>query len=712
MMKWLSALLVFFYVSLLNAQPPPPNPPPPPFMGNLLPIVLVNNSTLLDDQVYITITGRSTTIAPPNNQVFVQFDANGVGTLVSAVPTPPSPPAPPPPPIYSYKLSQFPLTPAGQRVIYLPNIDSSAIFFSLGVPLTFPVNSDPYPPVSGSIISIVQPSFTNPTDPNYNIIFDIFEFVYLPTAPSIFADATAVSFFAIPLYGYISTPDLGTLANTGLYQSRNSIFSSVANYFTLYTQAMAERNQWFNLFTIGTFPPPLSFPVLLRILSPGKAMTAPNPIVPSQMIMDPNYLDNQSAYGYSYIADIWTRTLPLSFYKANPLTMTIPNGETYTGMVSNTGPDFNTLTLTSNLNTVRFAAPTTMPVPPNFTTTADIFSGVTFPVLLDTSPGQADSVQLSKLLQESIIAGLVPTTDPLNGNPASPDFLAIKQPQFYQTNSNLTPPGPSTGPWYDLYSKSLHALGYIYTFAFDEPLWPQVQISSQNFLTNQTYLAVTIGPIDEVQASTTTLTSAVVGQTATVNASVSGSPGLAPPAGTVTFILDGVLQSTVPLVNGQAVFQFANLSPGNHIVMANYSGDTIYLPSSASITIFISSITPIIPSEPSDPSDPSDPSGFPFAPLDVVAPPRNLHVSQIKNQFSTQTEWVNVITWKAPTTGSTPVFYKIYHDRKLKDFVASVKGDRFKYEDHNCRKGHARYFIVSVDALGNTSVPAKVVLRE
>ena len=231
-----------------------------------------------------------------------------------------------------------------------------------------------------------------------------------------------------------------------------------------------EVTQWNNLFLKNGS-------TILRLLSTGKAISnTPTPI------FDQNYLDNAATYGYSYINDIWTSLT--SFYRTHPLTMTIPNGslETYTGVINSD----NTITLTSTPSgyQVVFAAPTTTAP----TTSFNIFSAVLL-VQSDTSPGAADGVQLSKLFEEAVIAGLVPTANTLS-NP----YLTSNQGIYYTVNPNLSASGQSTGPWYDLYSKALHSLGDIYTFGFDEPLWPQVQIFS-NTLQPTTYMSITIGSV-------------------------------------------------------------------------------------------------------------------------------------------------------------------------------------------------------------------------
>jgi len=58
------------------------------------------------------------------------------------------------------------------------------------------------------------------------------------------------------------------------------------------------------------------------------------------------------------------------------------------------------------------------------------------------------------------------------------------------------------------------------------------------------------------------------------------------PTGTVTFIVDSISQSPVPLSNGQATFTTSTLSVGvNHTIKANYNGDSGYAPASNSNTV-------------------------------------------------------------------------------------------------------------------------------
>lgn len=439
---------------------PPLDPPPPPFVTDYLPIVLANRSGKPDSDIFVVITGKTIN---GSNQVFLDIDVStGIGSLhnVQNGENATS---------YSYSLASLPITDGG-HVIYVPEMISGIVWFSVEQKLYMPVSNT----------SIVQPNFISSNDLNYYTNFDIFEFTYLKSgAPQVAADATAVSFFSIPLYGYLAGATSSS-SHTGLFQSRSSIMSQASA--TLNTALPAERAQWQNLFL-------QSGGTILRYLSPGKAMSVP--------IMDPIYLDNAAAYGYSYLDDIWTGAT--AYYKTtgrnNPLniTVTITNPSTAT---------YNYIGHVDMMNQFVFVngsgpagplptplpAPSTMSTPATSTTTYNIFSALEFYPTKPTAGTVDDAV--SKLIQEAIIAGLIPTTNTL-----SLTYLANNQGNFYTVNSNLLPAGQASGPWYDLYSKSLHQIGLIYTYGFDEPLWPQVLLGGP-FVNNFTYLSITIGPLN------------------------------------------------------------------------------------------------------------------------------------------------------------------------------------------------------------------------
>lgn len=435
------------------APVPPPNPPQPAAKSGYLPLVLVNDSGEPDSEVYVVVTGKEDT---SDVQYFLQVNTTpgpdaGVGTLVRADPGDNAL-------NYSLPLSSLPTVSTTGRLIYLPPTISGAIWISTPDPLSMTVNA-PH--------KIVQPNFFDTSTTNF---YDFFEYNYeTSTIPNVYVDCTYVPYYGLSLYGYISTPSSGSASYAGLYQSKSYVEAYVDNLFA----SAPNASEWNKLFLKNG-------DTTLRILSPGKAMSeTPTPI------FDVNYLDNAAAYGYSYINGIWSGASSATFYKKNPLVMTIPNGTgaTYTGTINSD----NSITFKSanpSGYTVIFSPPTTtMP-----TTTYQIFSGETL-VSFDNSPGQADGVQLFKLFEEAIIASLAPTANTLS-NP----YLTDNSSSYYTVNPNLTYTGRVTGPWYDLYSKALHALGNVYTFTYDEPLWPLVQVTADTVQSN-TYLGLTIGSV-------------------------------------------------------------------------------------------------------------------------------------------------------------------------------------------------------------------------
>jgi hypothetical protein len=149
--------------------------------------------------------------------------------------------------------------------------------------------------------------------------------------------------------------------------------------------------------------------------------------------------------------------------------------------------------------------------------------------------------------------------------------------------------------------------------------------------------------------------------------------------------VDGVVATTVALKNGRASYKTSSLSVGNHLIVADYSGDSSHLPSSASLIEENIQET-------------------------TIFPPRDLKAKQVENEFSTQADLINIITWKAPKQGSEPVAYRIYRDRKLTKLIAVISSHkRLRFNDHNRKKGKRyHYFIVSVDALDQFSAAVEI----
>jgi N-acetylneuraminic acid mutarotase len=96
-----------------------------------------------------------------------------------------------------------------------------------------------------------------------------------------------------------------------------------------------------------------------------------------------------------------------------------------------------------------------------------------------------------------------------------------------------------------------------------------------------------------------------------------------------------------------------------------------------------------------------------------VLPPVNLKGVQKANKFLTQTEYVNILTWSAPTPATSIVGYRIYRDATLQTLIGVVPSTGpLLFKDHNRKKKKAyTYYIVSVGPAGNISLPAIITIQ-
>jgi Beta-1,3-glucanase len=97
----------------------------------------------------------------------------------------------------------IPLNPAGGSAVTItvPQLAGARLWFSIGTPLTFLLNPGP---------ALVEPSVTNPSDPNIDIQWDFAEFTYNST--QLFANITMVDFTCIPI-GLTLTDTSGNTAS-------------------------------------------------------------------------------------------------------------------------------------------------------------------------------------------------------------------------------------------------------------------------------------------------------------------------------------------------------------------------------------------------------------------------------------------------------------------------------------------------------------------
>lgn len=473
---------------------PPPNPPAPPAgPAGYLPFVIVNNSGVADSSVYISVIGTQLigTVAQ-TTQMYVSFAA-GVGSfnLIAGSGSVPN---------YPLTGANFVSMGSNTYAFYIPDSDAGSDGIS-GARVYVQLNCDnTLITYSGGVLT--EPSVLNQTLDSYSISFDKFEFAYVPAgSPQVAANGTAVDFFGVPLYGYNSTPDPGTSSNSGLYESQSFIMQTIIPYFfdTICTPQVI-LDEWNQLYS-----PSKSAPI--RVLSPGLAMSLPDgSSFPNKF--DSNYFDNKAKYGFSFIEYIWTAAN--AYYKDKPLTFEIPLSMLYPQPAG--GFYTATINQTTPINVMNFSPAFTtepnslIPAPTTAGTSSPNASGPTSYVIASaqnlntTFAADLQGNQVSKLLEEAIITGLVPSAPTANGTRLSNSFFATQKAnnQFFTNYNNL--PAAAGRPWYSVYSQAIHYAGNIYAFGFDEPLFPEVLMQTTT-PTAATYIGITIGECDLVPST-------------------------------------------------------------------------------------------------------------------------------------------------------------------------------------------------------------------
>ena len=243
--------------------------------------------------------------------------------------------------------------------ITVPQLAGARLWFSIGTPITFLLNPGP---------GLVEPSVTNPSDPNIDIQWDFAEFTY--NSAQLFANISAVDFACIPVGLTLTDTSGGTQAVGGLSAGGlDAVCSGLA------AQQAADGNPWTDLIVTSNG-------ANLRALSPQ------NGIVFNSSLL--------SGYYDDYVAQVWDK------YESTPLTVdTQASFGTVTGQVTGgllTFPGIGS-----------FARPTT----------ADIFSCATGPFSTAGASGGALAVipRLAAAFNRSTL--LTDSSQPDGENPAA-----------------------------------------------------------------------------------------------------------------------------------------------------------------------------------------------------------------------------------------------------------------------------------------------------
>ncbi|MCJ1412593.1 hypothetical protein MMC19_006690 [Ptychographa xylographoides] len=144
-------------------------------MASTLKIALQNQTA--SGTVFAYITG----LAINNNNAWFLLQSDG---KTAYFPTSPSSTGSP-----LAKNCAIPLGPPGTTVtVTIPQIAGGRIWFSVNKPLTFLLNPGP---------ALVEPSVTNPSDPNINVEWDFCEFTF--NSAQLFANISYVDFVSLPI---------------------------------------------------------------------------------------------------------------------------------------------------------------------------------------------------------------------------------------------------------------------------------------------------------------------------------------------------------------------------------------------------------------------------------------------------------------------------------------------------------------------------------
>jgi Beta-1,3-glucanase len=188
----------------------------------------------------------------------------------------------------------IPLGPSGGSpvTITVPQLAGARLWFSIGTPITFLLNPGP---------ALVEPSVTNPSDPNIGIQWDFAEFTY--NAAELFVNITMVDFTCIPIGLALTDTSGSTQTVSGLPAGG---LDTVCSGLT--AQQAADGNPWTDLIVT-------SGGQNLRALSPQNGI-----------VMNSSFL---SGYYDSYVSQVWAN------YESETLTIdTQASYGTVTGQVS------------------------------------------------------------------------------------------------------------------------------------------------------------------------------------------------------------------------------------------------------------------------------------------------------------------------------------------------------------------------------------------
>ena len=161
--------------------------------------------------------------------------------------------------------------PGSTTTITIPQIAAGRIWFSISVPLTFALNPGP---------ALVEPSISNPSDPNYHITWDFAELTFNST--ELYANISYVDFVCLPIALTLTSTSGASQHVTGIPSTGLATISS-----GLQAQTASDKEGWSSLIIYNNNGTPL------RAISPNNGIVMNNSLF--------------SGYFEPYVSQVWSK---------------------------------------------------------------------------------------------------------------------------------------------------------------------------------------------------------------------------------------------------------------------------------------------------------------------------------------------------------------------------------------------------------------------
>ncbi len=518
------------------------NPTP---KSEYIPVVLTNNTTLPDSEVYVLFVGNY--LVANSTEYFFQlteFTSPPMGVYAPVIPTTTTLSA-----SYSYPLSSLPRSSTGAHdyIVYVPSCPSNRFYFSVNSPMFLESDASPN--------NIAAPNYFAFYDPNYSNLYESVEMSFNPNGGgggshipwTASMNTTEVDAFGLPMRIQFQSYDPDNPSTvTPMVQdpnalpsgfgvgglsgatTRNGVLTSVLNNLTSGDLTMQTPKIWPKL-AIPFYTDPYAgtgLQTYLRVLSPKQSVggsSSPTetggltsqhlPTVqpgPTQFLnynyppfpldyLIANTYGNVKTFANNFMANYTGgKSLYLSTGGSHPTiyqgvtTGTTPNQVmTFTGISGTNVGQVNTLS-ESSINTFSMYSG------------SQLMTGGSDADLLGFYLGDAFTV--------SFIGGNVGTVDGTSPPNIPIDITdAVVWEPYFTPSYYSAQYAFSGGPWFDLYSQSLHnvavrnsaaswlnGVGLCYSYDFDDSLGFSGTITPSNLTasTLNPYLSVTLGAVD------------------------------------------------------------------------------------------------------------------------------------------------------------------------------------------------------------------------